>query len=78
MNREMTFNQKFLLFIGVLKKDKCYCMKQYNGEKYYCYRLEHGRWESHKGPFNCKQDCPTQAKEESIAELLHTRGELNY
>ena len=78
MNRQMTFNQKFLLFIGVLKKDKCYCMKQYNGEKYYCYRLEHGRWESHKGPFDTKQECQPQAKEVSITELLHTRGELNY
>ena len=58
MNREMTFNQKVLFFVGILKKDKCYCMRQYMGEKYYCYRLEHGRWESHKGPFDTKQNCP--------------------
>lgn len=57
MNREMTFYQKFLFFIGVLKKDKCYCMKQYNGEKYYCYKANSGRWESHQGPFDKKQDC---------------------
>lgn len=58
MNRQMTFNQKVLLLLGLLKKDRCYCMKQYNGDKYYCYRIEHGRWESHKGPFDSKQNCP--------------------
>ncbi|MEK6781721.1 MAG: hypothetical protein AABY93_08440 [Bacteroidota bacterium] len=69
MNREMTFYQKFLFFIGVLKKDKCYCMKQYNGEKYYCYRANSGRWESHQGPFDTKQNCYSSEEISSEQEI---------
>ncbi|MBK5279860.1 MAG: hypothetical protein JJE09_13455 [Bacteroidia bacterium] len=74
MNREMTFKQKLLFFIGVLKPNTSYCMLQYNGDKYYCYRLENGRWESYKGPFDTMQSC--QNDQESVEEQIFAPARL--
>lgn len=62
MNRAMTFYQRVLSIVGILEKEKSYCMKQYHGEKYYRYRHQQGRWESCKGPFDTIEECELSAK----------------